>query len=405
MKKSTNYILLLIFFVLSAPAFAEKVGPVNAIWSYPAAFKPDQQVTFYFDVQGTTLVGRTDLHLYSWTPKEIEPWSNPTANTLLIPTSNTAVYTLTCIPNTLWGSPADFGFIINGLIKTEAGDFQTDDFSDANGNAFKLFDYAALSSNIAVVWPAEFSRERPISIIANMAAAWSNNGTGQGELVGEQAYIWLGMNAWTPGSQYNALGNPGARCSDVPNETNITQYNFWPDSVFPTPPVIKELDFLFNNGTWDKTARDVGGKDFIFKPATAGAGSASFTIFPKKVTQLDIMSLIYTPSLDTTGAGIPVGILTGSDRIYVFMEFETGSGALIPVDKAVVPQTQKLQMTTLPDGTYQFSFILNELFTETELPAGVEVKKIKFTFMNFDGASSPFGDMPAYTVVPVKSDN
>jgi hypothetical protein len=216
----------------------------------------------------------------------------------------------------------------------------------------------------------------------------------------------MGINSWNPSSIYNQLGHANARCDMVAGENNIAQYNFWPDSVFPTPvPVIKELDFIFNNGTWDKTARDVAGADFKIKPLTSAAGSASFTLFPKKVTQLDIINVIYKPAIDTAGSGLTQGILTGSDRIFVYMEFETSSGAHIPVDVSVVTQTDKLKMLTKPDGSYEFSFILNKLFTQDELPPGLEVNKIKFTFMNFDGYFSPFGGMNPYVISLVKSDN
>jgi hypothetical protein len=213
------------------------------------------------------------------------------------------------------------------------------------------------------------------------------------------------MNSWSPGSQYNALGNPNARCDNVAHETNLAQYNFWPADVFPTPGTIKELDFLFNNGSWDKTARDVAGGDFKIKPLVTGAGTGAFKLFPKKATQLDIISMIYKPVLDTLGSGLLQGVLTGSDRIFVHMEFETASGAVIPVDILDVPQTQKLQMVTKPDGSYEFSFILNRLFTDTELPPGVDVKKIKFTFVNYDAFFSPFGDMPKNTMELSVSDN
>ncbi|MEI6575241.1 MAG: hypothetical protein WCO63_03590 [Bacteroidota bacterium] len=406
MKKIFNHILILLFLLVTAKVFAASVGTVNAIWSSPAAFKPDQQVTFYFDVTGTTLVGHTDLHLYSWTPKEIEPWGNPSANTLLTPTANPAVFTLTCTPTTLWGTTAaNFGLSIEGLIKTEDGTSQTEDFKEANGNAFKLFNYTLLNSNIAVVWPPEFTKDKPISVVVNLATAWANAGASQGQLVGESVYIWLGANSWNPGSQYNALGNLNARCDLVANETNVAQYNFWPDSVFPpAAPTIKELDFLFNNGTWDKTGRDVAGGDFKVKPLTNAPGSAAFTPFPKKTTQGDIINLIYKPLIDTLGTGISQGILTGSDRIFVYMEFETASGNVIPVDKAVVTTTDKLKMLTFPDGHYEYSFILNDLFTPTELPTGLEVTKIKITFLNFDGFTNLVGSVTPFVIALVKSD-
>lgn len=405
--KKFKHILLWVIVLFSVNVFAENVGKVNAIYSHPAAFKPDQEVTFYFDLSGTGLVGMTDLHLYSWMPKEIEPWGSPSANTLLTKDpNNDALYSLTCIPTDLWGTTFDnFGLQIFGLIKTADGSKQTDDFSEANGNAFKLFDYTALSSSIAVVIPPDFIFDKPISIVVNLATAWSDGGSSQGQLIGEPVYIWLGMNSWSPGSQFNALGNPNARCDNVAHETNLAQYNFWPKDVFPTPATIKELDFLFNNGTWDKSARDVGGSDFKFKPLVTGAGTGAFTLFPKKATQLDIISIIYKPALDTLGSGLVQGVLTGSDRIFVHMEFETGSGVVIPVDISDVPKTAKLQMMTKPDGSYEFSFILNRLFTDTELPAGVEVKKIKFTFVNYDGFFSPFGEMPKNTMELSVSDN
>jgi|GEM_PF-2261771 hypothetical protein len=409
MKKIIIFISFAMMILFSVNSYAENVGAVNAVWSNPAAFKPDETVTFYFDLTGTGLVGMDNLHLYSWTPAEIEPWATPSVKTLLAKDpDNSALYSLTCIPTELWGvSVGSFGLKIEGLIKTEDGSKQTDDFSEANENQFKLFDYGSLSTNIAQVWPLDFNWDRPISVIVNLATAWSDGGTQQGQLVGEPAvYIWLGINSWSPSSIYNALGNINAKCKFVSGLSNIAEYDFLPVNTFPAPPVaIKELDFLFNNGSWDKTARDVGGADFKFKPLLAGAGSASFKPFPGKVTQEDLLTVIYTPLIDTTGTGLHQGVLTGSEKIYIYMEIETASGNVIPIEKSMVTQTDKLLMTTNPDGTYVFSFILRELFTQTEWPDGLEAKKITYTFMNYDGLESPFNeDMPKNVITISKAD-
>ncbi|MHC1707771.1 MAG: hypothetical protein AB9842_09635 [Bacteroidales bacterium] len=403
MKKIIKSTLLLVLVLISSITFAEKVGTVNAIWTNPAAFKPDKTVTFYFDLTGTGLVGMNDLHLYSWTPKEIEPWGTPTVKTLLTKDpNNDALYSLTCIPTDLWATAVgDFGLKIEGLIKTADGTKQTEDFSEANGNHFQLFDYGSLNTNIAQVWPPNFTWERPISVIVNLATAWSDGGSVQGQLLGEpNVFIWLGINSWNPSSNYNALGNINAKCESVSGMPNLAEYDFLPENTFPAPPVaIKELDFLFNNGTWDKTARDVAGADFKFKPLIAGAGSASFKAFPGKVTQGDLLNIIYNPSIDTMASGLNQGILTGSEKIFVYMEIETTGGNVIPIEKSLVTQTDKLLMTTNPDGTYTFSFILRELFTAVEWPDGLEAKKITYTFLNYDGLESPFNaDMPKNVV-------
>lgn len=401
MKKIMKPTLILSFMLLSALAFGTNVGTVNAVWSNPAAFKPDQTVTFYFDLTGTGLVDMNNLHLYSWTPAEIEPWASPSVKTLLTKdATNPALYSLTCIPTDLWGvSVSAFGLKIEGLIKTEDGTLQTEDFKEANGNEFKLFDYASLNASIAQVWPVGFTYDKPISVIVNLATAWSANGSSQGQLIGENVFIWLGINSWNPSSNYNALGNINAKCVMVSGEANLAEYDFLPVNTFPAPPVtIKELDFIFNNGTWDKTARDVGGADFKVKPVFPGAGSDAFKPFPGKVTQDDLMNIIYKPAIDTLGTGLGQGVLTGSEKIFVYFEIETPSGIVAPVEKSQVTKTDKLLMITNPDGSYNFSFILRELFTTTEWPDGIQAKKITYTFMNYDGFESPFGDMAKYTI-------
>ncbi|MCX6270300.1 MAG: hypothetical protein NTU44_03600 [Bacteroidetes bacterium] len=230
--------------------------------------------------------------------------------------------------------------------------------------------------------------------MVNLATAWSGDGSTQGQLIGQNVFIWLGANSWSPSSQYNVLGDVNAKCNAVPNETNLSQYDFWPKNVFPLPEiVIKELDFIFNNGSWNLTARDVAGFDFKIKPQTGSVSSGAFTPFPTKVTDLDLININYNPKLDTIGSGLPQGILTGSDRVFIYMEFETATGNLIPVAIGDLTKTSRLQMQNLADGTFEFHFILRNLFTENELPTGVEVKKIFFKFVNYDGLVSPFGNM------------
>ncbi len=399
-------------FALQASA-GDIVGKVNAVWSSPAAFKPDQQVTFFFDLSGTSLVGRNDLHLYSWVPETIESWDAPSAKTLLTQTSNPAVYSLTCIPTDLWGKPvADFGLKIEGLVKTNDGSLQTEDFSEANGGTqFKLFDYKTMSGSLAVAFPPDFTAEKPISIIGNLALMWNDGQTAQGELVGAaNVYIWLGLNNFAVSSKYNTLGNANARCDFVSGETNIIQYNFLISDVIDNAPKLQNLSFLFNDGTWSKTGRDVkdanGNQDIIIKPFVAGSGSSSFGNFPKKVTQGDIITVKYFPQADTLDSGLPAGLLTGSDRIYVVMEVETSDGKITPVPADQVKGDNRFLMTTGgASGQYNFSFILNKLFTETELDPLKGVTKINFRFENYDGLISPFGIMAPHTLEISKADN
>ncbi|MBN2805622.1 MAG: hypothetical protein JXR22_03110, partial [Prolixibacteraceae bacterium] len=80
-------ILQLIIVVLLAPAFALAQGRIAEIWSQPAVFTGNEQVSIFFDITGTELASVAEeqgVCVWTWYPADPgEAWGNPSDKTKL----------------------------------------------------------------------------------------------------------------------------------------------------------------------------------------------------------------------------------------------------------------------------------------------------------------------------------
>jgi len=72
MKKVLFYSMLVITLLLPNTLFAtgKKLPGVPTVWTVPAIFSADEEVTFYYDVSGIGFPDGVDLYLWAWQPTE-----------------------------------------------------------------------------------------------------------------------------------------------------------------------------------------------------------------------------------------------------------------------------------------------------------------------------------------------
>ncbi|MCG8475972.1 MAG: hypothetical protein MI784_10925 [Cytophagales bacterium] len=404
------------FLLISLAELWAQNGTVADIWTSPAAFTRDQPVTLYFDVTGTKVAtpGATGSTLYCWffkssnNPNASNPkvpngeWTNfNTGGKALTRVNGSNVYKITLTPTEFFEDGATMTEIA-GLIRTGNGDpiYQTDNFDAENGQSIKFFNYTGLNngSPISLAVPERFSSSRPISIVVNVRAAWGEGGGEQGQLVGQNVFIWLGANGFSDGSKFNSLLNAKAKCRKLSGYENLYQYDFVADTTISgwdtNPGVINQLNWLFNNGTWDKTARNVGGKDFS-QDGIVDVFSQAFSVFPQEFTTLDLGLLTYTPSLDIPVAEegetpLGQGILTGSINIYGQF-YLNGS-----------PYGDRVRFANNGDGTYSYYMIYRSEAFRTALGLASldpSPNSLGIKFTNQQGAYiTPEGDDPPFEI-------
>ncbi|BDD09765.1 hypothetical protein FUAX_21970 [Fulvitalea axinellae] len=407
-------LVLSVMFAVNHSVLAQN-GAIREIWTDPAAFTRDQEITIYFDVTGTNVQdpAQAGESIFVWFFNDSGnasdpsipngPWDNfNTTGKMLSPVEGmTNVYSIKLTPETFFVDGSTMTEM-EGLIRTGNGGEikQTDNFDAKSNSAIVFYDYA--SGGISNAWPDNFQSDRPVSIIVDVSKAWSDGGTEQGQLVGQPVYIWLGANGFNPESKYNTLGNENAACKAVTGMENLFQYNFIPaqtmkgwDAVSP-PPTLNELNWLFNNGTWTLTGRDVNGANFG-KEVVREISSTAFATFPGKFTTEDLAKLTYNPALDIPmdeGGNVLAdeGLLTGS--VNIFGQFYVNGEKY----------GDKVLFENNGDGTYTLFLIYNsEAFMDllkVEEGKWVPIPNsfgVKFT-NTFGEIVSPLGENPPFKI-------
>lgn len=373
MKIQSLYKLIgvLIICLLVGIQTAYAAGTIAKIWTNPAAFTPNEEVTIYFDVSGTDLAGNAGpLYLWTWMPNDPVDgngaWDN-SADHMVCQKVEGDVWSFTMTPATFYGT-SDMTKI-EGLLKTKDGGSQTDNFDETNGNAIFLYDFSRMSSKIIATVPSLFKMNEPMSIILNVANAYSDGGSSQGQLIGKQPALHSGVNGWSnvvdAGSEKTLL----KEVTGVDGVTNVWKIDLIPSEYWGTNPseALKAINCLFNdNGSWDASGRDVAGENFELVPIDPNATvQVEYRFFPSKFTLNDVVSF-YFDQMVTEVEG-----LKDAGEIFYSVFADGGSTAVIEGKMKAV-------------GNGQFMAIMIPALV---LPSGVDPSSLTVVFQTADGSA------------------
>ncbi len=363
MKKIASYIVL--FFAVIATAFAQDRKAPKEIWTYPAAFTADEEVTIYMDVTGTDLDGNAGpLYVWSWTPADPGngSWDN-SAEKMKCTKVEGNIWSITFVPTEFYGKTKDEIIKIEGLLKTKDGSAQTGNFDEVSGNALFLYDFNLMKNQTGAVYPSEFSADRPLTILLNVANAFSDGGGEKGQLVGKQPSMHGGINGW---QSVVESGNEKTFLKEVGE--NVWKLDIFPDQYYGIDKATKisEINSVFNNaGDWAASARDKGGVDFTFKPQKAGeVAKVESRFFPQQLTPSDILMVYF----DQTVTQVE-GLKTTSELFYTI---RANGGQFSADGKA----------QNLGNGEFRAILIPDMIF------AGKDIQSLEIIFKNADGSVS-----------------
>lgn len=365
-------ILGFIFLSIAFVSFGQ--GKISAMWSSPAAFRADEEVTLFFDVSGTQLEGDAGpLYLWTWNPSDPAAgngaWDNSPEHMELDHVEGN-IWSFTMTPTVFYGKSVEEITQIFGLLKTKDGSKKTDDFKEENGDAIVLFDFSVMENEIVRVVPANFRGDRPVSIIFNVANAWSEGGSSQGQLVGKQPSAHSGINGW----QNVVASDDASNKQDLTNiGGDLWRLDMVPHEYYNTTAVITEINMVLNNnGDWAASARDVGGADFTLKPQLPGPEpEKEYRWFPGMFTVDDIFTLYFNQNATEVEA-----LKTASEVYYVITANE---------------MVAEGKLKSIGGGRFSVSLILSRVFNNAD-----EISSFEFYFKNVDGS---------VTTEPVTIDN
>ncbi|MEN7549088.1 hypothetical protein AAG747_14290 [Rapidithrix thailandica] len=343
MKPLSIYTIVMILLLGTQQLWA--AGQISKIYSHPAAFTPDEEVTFYFDVTGTDLDGEVGpLYLWTWEPNQpdakLGTWDNSSEEAKLTQVDGN-LWSFTMVPTDFYGVDASAITQIFGLLKTKDGSKQTGNFDADSGTAIQVYDFSKVATKILDYYPKNFKGDEPLTIILNANLAWSDGGSSQGQLVGKQPSMHSGVNGW---QNVIESGQPETLLKDLGD--GIYKIDFIPSEYYAFSEKITEINCLFNdNGDWAASGRDVGGENFLIVPKSDDE-EKEFSFFPQKFTVDDVVTLFFNQNLTKVE-----GLKTATEIHFIL---STTDGA------------QVIEGVTKPegDGKFRASMILNRIFEE-----------------------------------------
>lgn len=320
MKRIITYLLAFIAFALNLQA-TESVGTPGKLWTVPVVYAMDQEVTWYFNMNETTLSPGVDLYMWAWSPTEPDAgnWENSSEFAKLEYVGD-GIYKKTLTPTKYYGVSVEdiessAGFWMK--LKTKDGAYETEAFSVpwtvAEIRGFKD------SKKPAQIFPEKFYINEPVSILINAETVWT--GAVQGGLVDMSSiHFHSGLNSFSEDAtiEYQAwVPERVEKTKFKPIGDNIYKIDFIPYEYYEVEEdyLMEDIQFVLPGTDWAKVGTDEGGKDFVFRaPGVPIPPDPEFYFFPRRVSQLDILTLVRTNN-EKNSKGLVYTITAGSKTL------------------------------------------------------------------------------------------
>lgn len=285
MRKIIHTIL---FILLLIPNFiqaqTQEAGDVGPMSSFPVVYKYDEEVTWYFDLSGTTFVAESDIYLWAWSPSEPDAgnWENSSEFAKLNYEGN-LVWSMTLTPTVYFNrTPAEIassaGFWFR--LKNKTGTLQ----SGVAQIAYTDFTSFYTENALIKAYPTSPTIDKGISILfnANLQPGFED---------ATSLHFHSGLNNWDVKQEYQAwlpeivektklknLGNGFYKMDLIPN----VYYNA-PDGY-----VMNNLVFLIVKDDWAGTTPDqvLNAGEYIPPPPP------EFRFFPLQLSKKDFLGII-----------------------------------------------------------------------------------------------------------------
>ncbi|WP_264538103.1 hypothetical protein [Flavobacterium sp. N1736] len=312
MKKFIYTILLAL---LMAPNFMqaqEAAGAVGPISSFPVVYKYDEQVTWYFDMSGSTFAENEDLYIWIWSPSEPDAgnWEN-SSDFAKLHYEGDKIWSFTLTPTVYFSkTPAEIaasaGFWFR--LKNKNGSKQ----SDVASIAYTDFSSFYTANELIRAYPTKPTLDKPVSILfnANLAPGFAG---------ATSVHMHSGLNNWDIQQMYEAAKPDIAEKTKLKDLGNgFYKMDLVPKTYYNAPDgyVMENLVFLMVKDNWAGTIPD----QVLYAGAYEPPPPPVFGFFPLQISQKDFLGiyrknnepgvnkLIYTI---TAGSKVIAGEFTG----------------------------------------------------------------------------------------------
>lgn len=355
MKKLLYTLLMALYLIPNLTQAQELVGSVGSMWSYPVVYQYSEEVTWYFDLSGTTLAENEDVYIWIWSPSEPDAgnWENSSEFAHLSYEGN-FVWSFTLTPTEYFSMSAQdiagsagFWFRLKDLTGTKQ--------TEVANMPYTPIDSFFTADEMMRSYPTEASLDGGLSILFN-----SNLVDGFADAT--SVHMHSGMNTWAILQEYQSwlpeivektklkdMGNGFYKMDLIPSE----YYNDIPEGF-----IMENITFLFVKDDWAGTSPEL----VIYAAEYIPPPPPEFRFFPLQISQKDFLqisrinnetginTLIYTITAGSTEIN---GEFSGNmDEIKGFIDLPTlleGIPNLTEIQVLVVDnQGNTIIDTTLP---------------------------------------------------------
>nr|WP_319400876.1 hypothetical protein [uncultured Carboxylicivirga sp.] len=281
----TLYFSLMIMLLVPTwiQAQTEEAGEVGDIWSNPVVYQYNEQVSWYFDLAGTTFAEDEDLFMWLWSPSEPDAgnWEN-SSEFAKLSYEGDFIWRFDLIPTEYFNvSPEEIansaGFWFR--LKNKSGTKQ----SGVSNIPITAFDSFFTANEIMRSYPTKPAIDEPVSILFN-----SNLVEGFDDA--SSVHMHSGLNDWEILQEYQAW------LPEVVEKTQLKdlgdgfyKMDLIPDEYYPVPEdyVMENITFLFVKNEWEVTSPELKliAADVVAPP------DPIFSFFPLKISQKDFLGI------------------------------------------------------------------------------------------------------------------
>lgn len=284
MKKFIYSFLFVSLFSPSVGNAQEVIGAIRDMWSNPVVYTFDEEVTWYFDLSGTTAVEGEDFYIWIWSPSEPDAGNfNSSSEFAKLEYEGDMVWSFTLTPTEYFSRTPEeirnsdgFWFFLKdktGTKQTEVTQMPYTDFS-------AFFD----AGEIMKAYPSHPSLNEGVSILFNSNLVEGFEGA-------ENVHFHSGLNDWAVPMEYQAwvpervektrmkdLGNGFYKMDLIPSEYYEVSEDFEMNNIV----------FLFVAEEWTAVGPDLilNAGEYIPPPP------AEFRFFPLQLSKKDFLGII-----------------------------------------------------------------------------------------------------------------
>lgn len=359
MKRNILYCIAVIALLLlpNTISATNKLPGTPKVWTVPAIFSGDEEVTFYYDVSEIGFAEGVDLYLWAWQPTEPDAnhWEN-SSDFAKLEYVGDGIYKKTMIPTEYFHSLASTFEDVNWAgfwqqLKTKDGavcctEYAAPDCRTQYKEFLALGEAIKFYSGKAPAFTDKFTLKDPLSVLVNPDVYKMTDGRTLTEISKDANFVSFnthsGLNnwdvlqtldVWRPATmsktQFKKMSN-GIYKWDLTSPYEYYSTNPQDDGSLKPTALSGKDDYDLENMTYlivtvikdDKGANQwgVNSGDQLQKAGTAEVyPDPIFSYFPTKVSALDIITLIRQYNEKSAGV-LTYSIKTGSKTITGTMD-------------------------------------------------------------------------------------